>query len=217
MRKSQRDFSSFRCDSSNMRKSNQWNEYVFEYEFTKNITHSNNFRKKLRIRILTTSDVRYRRIRSFCFRTCIRRELSTNTVIMNNATILESIFVMIARKHIQEFDINNDVSLFIDKRQFRCQTMTTIFDIWIRLLSNNDDDSRYLNSFISVNLVCNCETKINYYWYITFALTLKKTLLLQNNFWSNHRYETHLIEQLMWNVFDRFRCKTHLKINTKIL
>ena len=80
--------------------------------------------------------------------------------------------------------------------------MTTIFDVWIRLLLNNDNDSRYLNSFINVNFVCNCETEISYFWYITFALTLEKTLLLQNNFWSNHRCETHLIEH--------FECETHL-------
>ena len=34
-----------------------------------------------------------------------------------------------------------------------CQTMTTTLDVWIRSLSNNDDDSRNLNSFIVSNLV----------------------------------------------------------------
>ena len=132
--------------------------------------------------------MRFRRFR-FCSRTCIRREFSTNTIILNSATIFESILMkMTTRKHVHEFDVNND------------------------------DDFQRLNSFIDVNLVYSCETKINYFWYITLALTLEKTLLLQNNFdriidvkriWSNI---------WIWNAFDQTsRCKTHFEINTKIL
>ena len=177
--------------------------------FMKSIAHPGKLRRELRIRTLTTRDVRIRRSR-FCSRTCTRRGHPTSTVVLNSATILESAFMKVAtQKHIQEPDISNDVSLFIDKRQSRCQVMTTALDIWTRPLSSNDDDSRYLNPFISVSPVCSCETEISYFWYITLALALERTLLSQNNSWSVHRCETHLIEHfLMWNASGRSRCET---------
>ena len=131
---------------------------------------------------------------------------SLSTIILNNATILESILLkIITRKHIQEFDINNDVSLFNDKRQFRCQAMTTIFDIWIRSL--------YCREFCAIT----DETKINYFW---FVISTKQTktkycdtmiactfdqqneIFVEFEFWSNYRCETHLIEHCWY--------KTHL-------
>ena len=152
-------FKSFRYDSSSTQ--NQINETstFSSTSFMKTIAHSSNFRRELRIRILTTSDVRYRRSRSFCSRTCIRREHSTSTIILNSATILESIFVMTARKHIQEFDINNDVSLFTDKRQFRCQAMTTTLDVWTRSL--------YCREFCAIT----SETETSYFWFVTSTVT----------------------------------------------
>ena len=44
--------------------------------------------------------------------------------------------------------------------------MTTTLDVWTRSLSNNDDDSRYLNSSIVASLVrFLSETEISYFWY----------------------------------------------------
>ena len=116
--------------------------------------------------------MRFRR-RRFCFRKCIKREFSKSTIILNNATIFESILMkIIMQKHVHEFDVNND------------------------------DDFQCLNSFIDVNFVYNCETKINYFWYITFALILKKNVVIAKQFWSIYRCKTHLIEHFWY--------KTHL-------
>ena len=158
--------------------------------------------------------MRFRRFRFFCFRTCIRREFSTSTIILNNATIFESIFVMIARKHIQESDINNDVSLFIDKRQFRCQAMTMIFDIWIHSLSNNDDNFRCLNSFIVLSWIfarLQMRQKL-----IIFDSSFRQwQTKMKNILWHNDRLYVSsnqkrniyririLIELSIWNAFDR--------------
>ena len=130
-------FKSFRCDLSKHAKIKSMKRIRFRIRISRKISRIRIiFEEKLRIRILTTNDVRYRRFRFFCSSNVHQTWSSLNTIILNNATIFESIFMkMITQKHIYELDINNDVSLFIDKRQSRCQTMTTTLDIWIRSLA----------------------------------------------------------------------------------